>query len=95
MGSVVKVLFCRFYVFYVITLKICNKCIVGGCYRTRPTDRTASFYQFPIPRRKSSVVNGCSSFNIISSTSGTDDEDDEEVVSGAGAYRFQPIGTLS
>ena len=40
---------------------------------------------------KSSVVNdGYSSFNIISSTRGA-----VEVVSGAGAYRFQPFGTLS
>ena len=39
---------------------------------------------------KSSVVNGYSSFNIISSISGAD-----EVVSSAGAYRFQPFGTLS
>ena len=55
----------------------------------RPRVRTASFHQFPISSRKSTVVNGYSSFNIISSTSGADDEDDEEVVLGAGAYRFQ------
>ena len=77
---------------YVIILKMLNRCIVGGCYRTSmPRDRTASFHQYPIPNKEeSSVVNGSSSFNIISSTSGAD-----EVVSSAGAYRFQPFGTLS
>ena len=78
-----------------IILKMPNRFIVGGCYRTsRPRERTASFQQFPIPRRKCSVVNGYSSFNILSSTS-AENEDDEEVMSGAGVYSFQPFGTLS
>ena len=54
-----------------------------------PRDRTASFHQYPIPRTKSSVVNRYSSFNIISSTRGADDEDDEVMMLGAGSYRFQ------
>ena len=67
-----------------------NRGIVGGITEQVVGIGLLLFTNTRFQGGKSSVVNGYSSFNIISSTSGAD-----EVVSSAGAYRFQPFGTLS